>query len=157
MELTDTLKKIFIETAKTLKGRERRHFMAEVVKALGQGGQRQAETELGWHRRTIRKGRHERESGFRCYDNFSARGRKPAEHHLPNLLDDLKAIAEAESQTDPTFKTTRLYIRLSAAEVRKQLMVQKGDRAEQLPSEETIRTKLNRLGYQLKKVKKVNP
>jgi len=157
MELTDTLKKIFIETAKTLKGSERRHFMAEVVKALGQGGQRQAETELGWHRRTMRKGKRELESGFRCYDNFSARGRKPAEHHLPNLLDDLKAIAEAESQTDPTFKTTRLYIRLSAAEVRKQLMVQKGYRAEQLPSEETIRTKLNRLGYQLKKVKKVNP
>jgi hypothetical protein len=157
MELTDPLKKIFTETAKTLKGSDRRRFMAEVVKALGQGGQRQAETELGWHRRTMRKGKRELESGFRCYDNFSARGRKPAEHHLPNLLDDLKAIAEAESQTDPTFKTTRLYIRLSAAEVRKQLMVQKGYRAEQLPSEETIRTKLNRLGYQLKKVKKVNP
>ena len=157
MELTDTLKKIFTETANTLTGSERRCFMAEVVKALGQGGQRQAETELGWHRRTIRKGRHELESGFRCYDHFSARGRKPAEHHLPNLLDDLKAIAEAESQTDPTFKTTRLYIRLSAAEVRKQLMVQKGYRDEQLPSEETIRTKLNNLGYQLKKVKKVSP
>lgn len=130
--------------------------MAEGVKALGQGGQGQAETELGWHRRTIRKGQGELKSGFRCYDNFSARGRKPAEHHLPNLGDDLKAIAEAESQTDPTFKTTRLYIRLSAAEVRKQLIAQKGYRDEQLPSEETIRTKLNGLGYQLKKVKKVS-
>jgi hypothetical protein len=157
MELTDTLKKIFTETAKTLKGSDRRCFMAEVARALGRGGQRQAETELGWHRRTIRKGKHELESGFRCYDNFSARGRKPAEHHLPNLLNDLKAIADAESQTDPTFKTTRLYIRLSAAEVRKQLIAQKGYRDQQLPSEETIRTKLNSLGYQLKKVKKVNP
>ena len=156
MELTDTLKKIFTETAKTLKGSDRRRFMAEVVKALGQGGQRQAETELGWHRRTIRKGQRELESGFRCYDNFSARGRKSAEHHLPNLLDDLQAIAAAESQTDPTFKTTRLYIRLSAAEVRKQLITQKGYRDEQLPSEETIRIKLNGLGYQLKKVKKVS-
>ena len=112
MELTNTLKKIFIETAKTLNGSERRLFMAQVVKGLGKGGQRRAETELGWHRRTIRKGMRELESGFRCYDNFSARGRKPAEHHLPKLLDDLKAMAEAESQTDPTFKTTRLYIRL---------------------------------------------
>ena len=126
MELTNILKKIFTETAQTLKGSDRRRFMAEVVKVLGKGGQRQAETELGWHRRTMRKGKRELESGLRCYDNFSARGRKPAEHHLPNLLDDLKAIAEAESQTDPTFKTTRLYIRLSAAEVRKQLMAQKG-------------------------------
>lgn len=157
MELTDTFKKIFTETAQTLKGSERRHFMAEVVRALGQGGQRQAETELGWYRGTIRKGRHELERGLRCYDNFSARGRKPAEHQLPNLLDDLKAIAEAESQTDPTFKTTRLYIRLSAAEVRKQLIAQQGYQDEQLPTEETIRTKLNGLGYQLKKVKKVSP
>ena len=157
MELTNTLKQIFIETAKTLKGSDRRLFMAKVVKAMGQGGQRQTETELGWYRGTIRKGMRELDSGFRCYDNFSARGRKPAEDHLPNLLNDIKAIVETESQTDPTFQTTRLYIRLSAAEVRQQLIEQKGYRDEQLPSAETIRTKLNGLGYHLKKVKKVSP
>jgi len=32
------------------------------------------------------------------------RGRKRAEQHLPKLLDDLKAIVEPHSQTDPTFK-----------------------------------------------------
>ena len=157
MELTNTLKQIFIETAKTLKGSDRRLFMAKVVKAMGKGGQRQAETELGWYRGTIRKGMRELDSGFRCYDNVSARGRKPAEDHLPHLLNDIKAIVETESQTDPTFQTTRLYIRLSAAEVRQQLIEQKGYRDEQLPSAETIRTKLNGLGYQLKKVKKVSP
>ena len=157
MELTDTLKKIFTETARALKGSTRRVFMAQVVKALGKGGQRRAENELGWHRRTIRKGMHEFESGFRCYDNFSARGRKPVEQHLPNLLNDIRAIAEAESQTDPTFKTTRLYIRLSAAAVRKQLIKQKGYSDEQLPCEDTIRTKLNDLGYHPKKVKKSQP
>ena len=157
MELTNTLKQIFIETAKTLKGSDRRLFMAKVVKAMGKGGQRQAETELGWYRGTIRKGMRELDSGFRCYDNFSARGRKSAEDHLPKLLNDIKAIVETESQTDPTFQTTRLYIRLSAAEVRQQLIEQKGYCDEQLPSAETIRTKLNGLGYQLKKVKKVSP
>ena len=157
MELTDTLKKIFTETARALKGSARRVFMAQVVKALGKGGQRRAEIELGWHRRTIRKGTRELESGFRCYDNFSARGRKPVEHYLPNLPDDIKAIAEAESQTDPTFKTTRLYIRLSAAEVRKQLIAQKGYSEEELPCEDTIRTKLNKLGYHPKKVRKSQP
>ena len=157
MELTNTLKQIFIETAKTLKGSDRRLFMAKVVKAMGKGGQRQAETELGWYRGTIRKGMRELDSGFRCYDNFSARGRKPAEDHLPKLLNDIKAIVESESQTDPTFQTTRLYIRLSAAEVRQQLIEQKGYRDEQLPSAETIRTKLNGLKYHLKKVKKVSP
>jgi hypothetical protein len=158
MELTDTLKKIFTETARVLKGSDRRVFMAQVAKALGKGGQRRAEIELGWHRRTIRKGMRELESGFRCYDNFSARGRKPAEGHMPKLLDDIKAIVEAEScQTDPTFKTTRLYIRLSAAEVRKQLIEQKGYRDEALPCEDTIRTKLNELDYHPKKVKKSQP
>jgi len=157
MALTETLKKIFTETASTLKGSARRIFMAQVVKALGKGGQRRAEIELGWPRCTIRKGMREFESGFQCYDNFSARGRKPAEHHLPNLLDDIKAIAEVESQTDPTFKTTRLYIRLSASEVRKQLIEQKGYSDEVLPCEDTIGTKLNELGYQPKKVKKSQP
>lgn len=157
MKLTTTVKKIFTETAKTLKGSDRRVFMAQVVKALGKGGQRGAEAELSWNRRTIRKGMRELEGGFRCYDNFAARGRKPAEHHLPNLLADIKAIADAASQTDPSFKTTRLYMRISAAAVRKQLIKQKGYRAEELPGEETIRTKLNELGYHLKKVKKSQP
>jgi len=156
MELTKTVKEIFTETAKILKGSARRAFMAQVVKAFGKGGQRRAEAELGWHRRTIRKGLREIESGFRCYDNFAARGRKAAEQHLPNLLNDIKAIADAESQTDPSFKTTRLYIRISAAAVRKQLMEQKGY-SDELPGQETIRTKLNDLGYHLKKVKKSQP
>lgn len=128
MKLTETLKGIFKETAKALKGSDRRLFMARIVKALGKGGQRRAETELGWNRRTVRKGSRELEGGFRCYDNFSARGRKPAETHLPDLLTDIKAIAEAASQTDPTFKTTRLYMRLSATEVRKQLSEKKSTR-----------------------------
>jgi len=140
-----------------VKGSARRVFMAQIVKAMGKGGQRRAEIELGWDRGTIRKGTRELESGFRCYDNYSARGRQPVEQHLPNLLNDIKAIAEAESQTDPTFKTTRLYIRLSAAEVRKQLIKQKGYCDEQLPCEDTIRTKLNELGYHPKKVKKSQP
>jgi hypothetical protein len=128
MDLTGTVKGIFKESAKLLKGSDRRLFMAQIVKALGKGGQRRAETELGWNRRTVRKGSRELESGFRCYDNFSARGRKPAEAHLPDLMTDISAIAEAASQTDPTFKTTRLYIRLSAAAVRKQLSEKKSTR-----------------------------
>ena len=56
MELTKELKEIFIETAQELKGYARRIFKAKVVKALGQGGQRQVEEELGWNRGTIRKG-----------------------------------------------------------------------------------------------------
>jgi hypothetical protein len=157
MELSPELKAIFIETGQELKGYARRIFQAKVVNLLGQGGQRQAEAELGWNRGAIRKGQEELAGGFGYWDQFRQRGRKPAEHHLPHLLSDIKAIAEAVSQTDPTFQTTQLYIRLSAAAVRRQLIEQKGYREEDLPGEDTIGAKLNRLGYSLKKVKKSQP
>ncbi|MDM8543880.1 hypothetical protein QUF90_22625 [Desulfococcaceae bacterium HSG9] len=59
--------------------------MAGIVKVLGPGGQRQAERELGWDRKTIIKGCHELTGGFDCKDDFSGRGRKPTEAHLPDL------------------------------------------------------------------------
>lgn len=157
MELTQELKGIFIETAQELKGYAARIFKAKVVKALGKGGQRRAEEELGWNRGTIRKGLTELAGGFAYLDQFRKRGRKPISEQRATWVEDLKAIAEAVSQTDPTFQTTRLYLRLSAAEVRKQLLERKGYREDELPSPETLRLKLNELGYSLKKVKKSQP
>jgi len=157
MELTEATKSLFIETAKTLKGNPRRLFMARTVKALGLGGQRCAERELGWNRVTLRKGLHELESGITCLDGFSARGRQRVEERLPNLLRDLRGIAQSQSQTDPSFQTQRLYTRLSAAEVRRQLIVQKGYRDEELPTVETIRRRLNEGGYYPTKVAKSKP
>ena len=157
MQLTESLKEIFKSNAEQLKGHVRRIFMAKVVKELGKGGQRLAETEIGWNRVTIRKGMRELESGLICVDNFSARGRKKAEQHLPNLLEDIKEIVDSQSQTDPSFKTKRLYRRISAEEVRQQLMKQKEYEEQELPDGETIRRKLNELGYYPKKVKKCQP
>jgi hypothetical protein len=157
MELTDSLKTLFMETTKTLKSSARRLFMARTVQELGPGGQRRAERELGWNRITIRKGMHELTSGFVCLDACAARGRKRAEVHLPTLLDDLRALVDGQSQTDPQFRTQRLYTRLSAAEVRRQLIAQKGYQAQELPTVQTITTKLNALGYFPKKVAKSTP
>ena len=157
MELTDSLKSIFIDTAKQLKGSARRLFLARIVKELGPGGASRAERELGWNRKTIRKGTHEVESGIVCVDAFGARGRKLAEEHLPNLLVDLKAIVDGQSQTDPQFKNNRLYTRLSAREVRRQLIAKFGYREEELPTATTIATKLNQMGYYPTKVAKSKP
>jgi len=157
MELTDSVKALLIETAKSLKGSARRVFMARTVKELGHGGQRRAASELGWGRMTIRKGLHELESGLTCVDAFALRGRKRAEQHLPNLLSDLQAIVESQSQTDPQFRTTRLYTRLTATEVRRQLIAQKGYTDAELPTVETIGTKLTALGYYPQKVAKSLP
>jgi hypothetical protein len=76
LELTDSLKSLLKETAKNLKGHERRRFMAKTVQELGNGGQHLAERQLGWNRELIRKGKREVESGIVCVDAFSARGRK---------------------------------------------------------------------------------
>lgn len=157
MELTDSLKALFIDTAKALKGSARRSFMARTVKELGVGGQRRAERELGWNRATIRKGLQEVARGVPFVDNFAARGRKRVEAHLPNLLTDIQAIVDSQSQADPQFRTNRLYTRLSAAEVRRQLIVHKGYTDAQLPTVQTINTKLNELGYFPTKVAKTQP
>jgi hypothetical protein len=63
--------------------------MAEVVRSLGIGGQTFAERELGWNRRTIRKGMGELTSGQALEDGYHRSGRKRVEEKLPNLLEDI--------------------------------------------------------------------
>ena len=155
--LTEHLKSLYKKVAEKLQGSDRRQFMAEVVKGLGIGGQTVAERELGWNRRTIRKGRKELESGEAIIDRFSDRRRKRSEAKLPDLIEDIKSIVDPVSQTDPSCKSTKLYTRITAAEVRLQLIKQKNYKDEELPSAETIRRRLNELGYTLKRVVKAKP
>jgi len=157
LELTESLKSLLIEGANSLKGSARRLFMARTVAELGSGGQRLAQRELGWCRETLRKGTRELTTGVPIQDAFHRRGRKSAEDHLPNLLTDIQAIVDGQSQTDPQFRNNRLYTRLTAAEVRRQLIAQKGYPDAQLPQAETIGVKLNRLGYHPKRVQKSLP
>ena len=148
---------VLIDAAKALKGSQKRVFMAKTVQAMGRGGQRWAQEHLGWCRETIRKGTHELRSGMTCVDAFHCRRRKPAEEHLPRLLDDIRSIADGQSQADPKFQTKRLFTRISAAEVRRQLIATKGYTDGELPTQQTINTKLNLLGFRLTKVAKCRP
>lgn len=127
------------------------------MRELGLGGQRLAERELGWNRTVIRKGEHELASGITCIDNVHARGRKRSEVHLPNLLHDIRAIVEPLSHSDPQLRHAQRYTRLTASEVRQQLLAQKGYSDEQLPSIETIRVRLNEMGFVLRQVSKSVP
>jgi hypothetical protein len=145
------------ETRSKLQGSERRKFMAGVVQMIGKGGQLRAERELGWDRKTIRKGLRELTSGIDCFDNYSGRGRNRVEQSLPNLLDDINQIVSPVSQCDPTFCTTKLYSPLTAKEVRRRLIESGKYTDDQLPTIRTINTKLNQLGFHLKKVLKCKP
>src|SRR3954451_19881707 len=148
---------VLIDAAKALKGSQKRLFMAETVGAMGRGGQRWAQVNLGRCRETIRKGAHELRTGMTCADAFHCRRRKPAEEHLPRLLEDIRSIADGQSQADPKFQTDRLFTRISAAEVRRQLIATKGYTDGELPTQQTINAKMNLLGYSLSKVAKCRP
>ena len=155
--ITVELQELFIETARVLKGHQKRIFMARTVKSLGRGGLKYAREELGWDKNTIWKGQQELRTGLECIDAVNLRGRKSSETHLPNLLADIKEIVDSQSQTDASFETERLYTRLSAEEVRRQLIKQKGYNDEELPTAKTIGIKLNKMGYHLKTVVKSKP
>lgn len=156
-EWTPQYKTFINETRDQLKGSERRLFMARFVSNLGYGGALRAERELGWDRTTIRKGLAELRTGITCCDNYSGKGRKPVEQHLVNLLEDIKDIVSPISQTDPSFRTTKLYSPITAAEVYRRLKEDKGYSDQELPTIRTINNKLNQLGYRLKKVGKSKP
>ncbi|MCU7880097.1 MAG: hypothetical protein KZQ66_20830 [Candidatus Thiodiazotropha sp. (ex Lucinoma aequizonata)] len=80
---------------------------------------------VGWNHVTIRKGQTELRSGTTFESYFSARGRRRVEEYPPNLLDDIRSIMEPFGQTDPTFRSTRIYSPLSADEVRLRLIAQR--------------------------------
>jgi hypothetical protein len=156
-KLTPELKKFLNETRSNLKGSQRRKFMAKVVLLLGKGGQRRAERDLGWDRKTIIKGTRELKTGIECIDNFSGRGRQRIEQKLTNLLEDIRQIVIPVSQSDPTFRTTELYSPLTAAEVHRRLVEEVNYTHDELPTVRTISNKLNELGLRLKKVAKCKP
>jgi transposase len=156
-QITPELKAALNDAKNKLNGSDRRQFMAQIVKSLGPRGQRRAQRELGWNRNTIIKGTKELNSGIVCIDNFSGRGRKRSEDHLPHLLDDITDLVEPVSQVDPTFRIDQCYCPLTAGEVRRRLIEEKNYSDRQLPKERTIRTKLNQLGFKPQKVAKSKP
>jgi len=150
-------KDIFKETLNKLKGSDRRVALASVSEVIGKCGQSIVAREFNVSRDTIRKGLHELNSGFEIVDAFNARCRKPIEEKLPNLIWDIKNIVDSQSQTDPNFKTTRIFTRLTVKEVREQLIKQKNYEDKDLPTNQTLNNKINGMGYHLKKVRKVKP
>ena len=157
LKITPELKRVWTQTLAQLSGAARRVFMASVVKGLDRGGARQAEIGLGWDRTTLRKGLHELNSGVVCLDAVSQRGRKPLEAKLSGLEADLREMGEDTSQTDPTFRTTQLYRRLTAGEARRRLIEEKGYAPDAVPSERSLRRKLSALGFKPRRVAKSKP
>jgi hypothetical protein len=154
--LNDTIQSTFKDAAKKLTGNRKRDFMAKVTEDYFEGSARKAETVLGWNRHSVQLGLHERRSGIICVDNYRARGSHKSEAILPNLEADIRSLVDAQAQADPKFQSTFLYARISARAVREALISEKGYDVAQLPTRQTIGEILNRLGYRLKKHKRLN-
>jgi hypothetical protein len=157
MELTQELIEVVAEAAENLEGSPRRRFMAGIVRLLGDGGQRLAESTLGWNRGTVRKGEDELRAGVDLPDGRRDNGQAPLEARFPSLLQDLREIVEPFVQVDPTLRSERLYRKLTTREVMRRLVSEKGYAEAGLPSEEAIRQRLNGLGYFPQRVRKSRP
>lgn len=154
---SDKLIKAWKEMDLRLKGTDRRLFRATVIRTAGRGAARFLCAKLRWHYPAIRKGLKELASGVVQKDAFGLRGRKPAEARLVNLKRDLTAMADPGSQTDPTFRTTQLYRKLTGKEARRRLMEQYGYSEQDAPSARSLRRKLSALGFKPMKVAKTKP
>ena len=157
MPLTEPIKSLLKSAANRLTGSNRRQFMAEVTLELLDGSPTKAERLLGWGRETVRTGMMELKTGIECIDNFSGRGNKKTEEKNPQLEQAIREIVEPHTQADPDFKRSFSYIKITAKAVRQALMDEKGYTDKELPSERTLNTILNRLGYSLKRVEKTKP
>jgi Rhodopirellula transposase DDE domain len=143
--------------ASKMSGPKRRAFEAEMALKYCGGTPLLAETIFGWGRHTVEVGLAERRTGFTCLGAQAAfSGRKRWEDEHPEAAEDLRQLAEAHAQQDPTFRTTLAYTRLTAQAALEALRVQ-GHREEQLPSPSTMAEVLNRMGFRLRKVVKAKP
>ena len=84
------------------------------------------------------------------------KGGKKKEIIHQGLESDIEEIVDEESQIDPQFRTQRCYVKVSAAYIRKELVLNKSYGLRDFCLK-TVNNVLNRLGYTLKKVLKTRP
>ncbi|MEA1894061.1 MAG: hypothetical protein U9N36_02450 [Euryarchaeota archaeon] len=137
--IPDTLKSIIKNTAEKLGGAAKIEYIANITIELLDGSACKAESEVGWSRDMVKKGRGELTTGTRCVDNYSARGNKKTEEKMPELMTDIRSIIYPKSRTDPNFQASFACTRITAKAVRQALIDEKGYTYDELPCENTIR------------------
>lgn len=144
------------DAASKLTSEKRRAFQAQVTHDYCHSSSRKAEIIFGWNRFNVQVGIHELRTGIICYGNFSARGRRRSEDLDDKLKQDIISIADPESQADPQFRSSIVYLKITSSSLRKRLISEKKWDSSELPCTRTMRDILNRMGYKLKKVQKKN-
>lgn len=156
-ELTESVVETICSAARKLTGFSRRQFQAEMAIKYCQASARRAESVFGWGREAVNTGLNELRTGIRCVETFSARGRPQTEQRHPELVSQIHALVEPESQADPKFQTPLAFTRMSAKAVHQHLEAQAAKTGCPAPAERTVYDILNRLGYRLRRVRKTKP
>lgn len=156
-ELTEQQILTIKDAACKLTGAKRRAFQAQVALDYLEGSPRRAERVFGWSRRTVELGLNELRTGIICLVDACKGANRKTEDKLPQLEQDIRSLAEPESQQDPKFQSPFKYSRITAKAMRQSLIDKKNWKDEELPCEKTIGNILNRLGYRLRRVQKAKP
>lgn len=127
--------------------------MGDVTRSLLDGKYRVAENVFGWSRIAVEVGIHEFQTGIACLNDRSARVKPNTEEKNPDLLADIRAILEPQSESESSLRTTLLYTHMTAQAVYDAL-VEKGWATESLPTVRTISNLLLRQEYRLRTVAK---
>jgi hypothetical protein len=152
--LSKKIKTTLKDACQKLTGPKKRAFMAKVAIDYFDASARKTETHLGWGRKSIQLGLHERRTGMVCKDNYQARGNHKLEEKQPELAAMIRSLVDDQAQADPQMKTLINYAKVSAQSVRDALIEEKGYQDEELPTRQSIGTIMNRMGCSLKKFKK---
>ena len=156
-ELTESVRETIQSAARKLTGFRRRQFQAEMAIKYCGSNARRAELVFGWGREAVNTGLNELRTGIRCVEDYSTRGRPKSEEKNPELVQEIHALVEPESQADPKFQTPLAYTRITAKAVREQLAANAACDGRYVPAERTVHDILNRLGYRLRRVQKTKP
>lgn len=155
-EISEAVRRIIRNTAKKLKGAQKREFIAEVTLELLDGSPRKAEREFGWGRETVKKGIRELTTRIRCVDNYNARGNKRTEERLPDLSSDIHRIMNVDGNVNPHFENYFTQGKVTPGAVRRILIDEFGYPDDALPNTTTIGNILARLGYRVSEFSKPN-
>lgn len=145
-EIGEKAKKDIKTRADTLKGVQKREFIARVTLKFLDGNARKAEREFGWGRETVTKGIREITTNIRCVDNYRARGNKKTEEKSPKIAQDIFSIFDHEGQIRKEYTHFFPLHKLTARGVMRIMTEHMGYSEETLPSESTISNMLMRLG-----------
>ena len=131
----------------------RRRAMGDVTLSLLDGKHRVAEDVFGWGRSAVKVGIKEFQTGLSCMNDISTRRKPKAEEKNPELLSEIHAIMEPDSEAESHLRTTLLHTSMTAQAVYHAL-VEKGWQEESLPTVRTISNILTRQDYRLRTVAK---